>query len=64
MNFLWLILAVIVWLLSAICIIVTIYELAAGKTHTGTLNFWGGVVFHGGTAILALWLLLKGLGKA
>lgn len=27
-------------------------------------RFLGGVVFHGVTAILALWLFLKALGKA
>ncbi len=26
-------------------------------------DFWGGIAFHGATAVLALWLFLKALGK-
>jgi len=64
MSWGWLIGAVVVWLASAICIIGTMYELAVGKSDLGKWDFWGGVAFHGVTAILALWLLLKALGKA
>lgn len=63
MSWGWLIAAVIVWLLSAGCAITTIYDTAAGKTGFRKGSFWGGIVFHGVTAILALWLLLKALGK-
>ncbi len=65
MNWLWFAGAGIVWVLSAACIIGTLYEVAVGKTTTRRgADFWGAVVFHGGTAVLALWLLLKGLGRA
>jgi len=64
MSWAWLIAAVVVWLLSAACIISTMYEVGTGKSNLRKGDFWGAVVFHGGTAILALWLLLKALGKA
>ena len=64
MSWGWFIAALIVWILSAICIIITIYELGVGKAHFRKGSFWGGVGFHGITAILALWLILKALGKA
>ena len=61
----WFIAAIVVWLASAGCIIGTIAELARGrpKGKCKKAEFWGGVAFHGGTAILALWFLLKALGK-
>jgi len=49
--------------MSAGCIIGTIWEIAVGKADLRKGDFWGGVAFHGSTAILALWLLLKALGK-
>lgn len=63
----WWVLTIIVWLASAACIISTIVELKQGKTGPAgpkAGEFWGAVVFHGATAILALWLLGKALGKA
>ncbi len=63
----WWVLAIIVWLASAICIISTMVELKQGKTGPAgpkPENFWGAAVFHGSTAILVLWLLGKALGKA
>jgi len=60
----WLIASIIVWLMSMCCILGTIYEFAAGKAKMKGVNFWGGIAFHGATAILAVWLLLKALGKA
>ena len=62
MNWGWLIAAIVVWLASAACIIGTLYELAAGKAKVRKGDFWGGVAFHGATAILALWLLTKAMG--
>ncbi len=62
MSWLWILAAVVVWLLSAICIIGTICEAAMGKKIFRKADTWGGVAFHGITAILALWLLMKGLG--
>ena len=64
MKWAWFIPALIVWLLSAICIIGTIYELYIGKANLKKPDFWGGIAFHGSTAILALWLFLKAIGKA
>lgn len=60
----WWLSAIIVWLASAACIISTIVELKQGKTGPKgpkQTDFWGAVVFHGVTAILALWLLGKAL---
>jgi len=59
----WFIASIIVWLASFICIITTIHELATGKNNLKKLDFWGAVIFHGITAILALWLFLKATGK-
>ena len=64
MSWAWMIPAVLVWLMSALCIIGTMYEAAVGKSDFRKGDFWGGVAFHGSTAILALWLFLKALGKA
>ena len=60
----WFSLALIVWLASASCAIGTIVEAYGGKGDTRKGDFWGGVAFHGVTAILALWLFLKAMGKA
>jgi len=60
----WMSAAIIVWLASAACIIGTIWELAVGKADLKKGDFWGGLAFHGVTAVLALWLLLKAMGKA
>lgn len=64
MSWGWFIPAIIVWLASAGCIIGTMYEMAVGKTSVRKPDLWGGVAFHGVTAILALWLMLKALGRA
>jgi hypothetical protein len=53
----------VVWLVSAACIISTIYEVSVGKTTPRAGGFWGAVVFHGATALVALWLFLKALGR-
>jgi len=60
----WLVAALAVWVASAACIVGTIYECAAGRADLKKPDVWGGIAFHGATAILALWLLLKALGKA
>ena len=54
--------AMVAWAASAACIIGTIVELGMGKGDLRKGDFWGGVAFHGATAILALWLFLKALG--
>lgn len=59
----WLIPAVIVWLLSAICIIGTVIETAIGRKRSSKADLYGAIAFHGVTAIVALWLFLKALGK-
>ena len=59
----WFIAAIVVWLLSAACIIGTLVELARGKPKGKKAEFWGGIAFHGATAILALWFLVKALGR-
>ena len=64
MSWGWLIAAIIFGLMSAACIFGTIYEFATGKAKMKGINFWGGIAFHGVTALLAVWFLLKALGKA
>jgi hypothetical protein len=61
----WFVAAIVVWLPSAACIIGTLVEVAMAKTDLKRkpANFWGGIAFHGATAVLALWLFLKALGK-
>ena len=61
MKWVWLIASIIVWLVSAICIIGTLVEVGRGKNGVKKADFWGGVAFHGVTAIAALWLLMKAL---
>jgi len=56
--------AIIAWLASAGCIISTIVEVKQGKSGPKgpkAGEYWGAVVFHGVTAILALWLAGKAL---
>ena len=55
--------SIVVGLLSLICIGSTVYEVAIGKYAIMTGNFWGAAVFHGITAVVAVWLLLKAVGK-
>ncbi|MDQ7823686.1 MAG: hypothetical protein RDV48_12885 [Candidatus Eremiobacteraeota bacterium] len=57
--------AVLVWIMSAACIISTIAEMKTGKTGPRgpkAGDFWGAVAFHGITAILVFWLVGKALG--
>ena len=65
MSWGWLTAGVIVWLLSAGCIIGTIVEIAQGKKGKGPSRgeFWGATAFHGITAVVALWMILKAVGK-
>jgi hypothetical protein len=60
----WWVSAILVWLVSASCIISTMVEQKRGKTGPSGSKageYWGAVVFHGFTAILALWLLGKAI---
>ena len=60
----WWVLAILVWLVSAGCIISTIIEHKQGKTGPAgpkAAEYWGAVAFHGSTAIVALWLLGKAI---
>ena len=58
----WWIATIVVWLVSAICIIATMVEVGIGKSRPYKPENLGAVAFHGATAILALWLLTKALG--
>jgi hypothetical protein len=58
----WWIGAFLVWLASAACIIGTIVEIVSGKKRPFEAENLGAYLFHGSTAILALWLLVKALG--
>lgn len=55
----WWIAAIITWLASAACILVTCYEIISGKKKIFSGENIGAYFFHGGTAILALWFLAK-----
>jgi len=57
----WWIGAIVVWLASAVCIIGTIVEIAIGKKRAFEPENLGAYAFHGVTAILALWMLMKAL---
>ena len=57
----WWVGAFVVWLVSASCIIGTMVEMRMGKYGWRAGPFWGAVVFHGATAILALWLFVKAI---
>ncbi|MGD8240903.1 MAG: hypothetical protein PVH68_20295 [Armatimonadota bacterium] len=39
-----------------------LWEVSQGKATKGSGGYWGGVAFHGVTAVLALWFLVKALG--
>ena len=58
----WWIAVILVWLASAGCIIGTIVEIVSGKKRPFEPENLGAYLFHGSTAILALWLLMKALG--
>ncbi|MDD5382203.1 MAG: hypothetical protein PHH60_00915 [Candidatus Margulisbacteria bacterium] len=58
----WLIGSLVALVLSLGCGISTAHELSTGKTKFTSAEFWGAVVFHGGMAILAVWLFFKGMG--
>jgi len=58
----WWIGAIVVWLASAACIIGTIFEIVTGKKRPFEPENLGAYAFHGATAILALWLLVKAIG--
>jgi hypothetical protein len=57
----WWIGAILVGLLSAVCIISTMVEIISGKKRLFEAESVGAIVFHGVTAILALWFLFKAL---
>lgn len=61
MKWVWYISAAVAALASLGCGIGTAVEFYIGKGSLKKADFWGGVAFHGGTAILALWLLLKAM---
>jgi len=55
--------SIVAGLLSLGCSITTAVEVAAGKTRfPADLSFWGAMIFHLATALLALWLLGLWLG--
>lgn len=58
----WLISAVITLAASLICALSTAYEISGGKQLKPS-DIWGTAFFHGTTAVLGIWLLLKALGK-
>jgi hypothetical protein len=59
----WWIGAAVVWLASAVCIIGTIAEVLTGRKRPFQAENLGAYVFHGATAVLALWLLMNALGR-
>ena len=57
----WWVACIVVWLFSAACIIVTLVRIISGKKKPFGAENFGAYIFHGSTAILALWLLLKAI---
>ena len=57
----WWVAGIVVWLASATCIVGTLIEMRMKPYGWGTWDFWGAVLFHGATAILALWLVSKAM---
>ena len=57
----WWIGAIVLWPLSAACILSTLVGVAVGSSRPFKPDNWGAFVFHGATAILALWLLTRAL---
>ena len=60
----WWLLAGVTWLLSAICIISTMIEVRKGKSGPRgpkVAEYWGGVAFHGVTAVSAILFVGKAL---
>ena len=60
----WWVGAVAAGVASAGCIISTMFDVKKGKSGPGgpkAGEFWGAVVFHGATAILAFWFLTKAI---
>lgn len=58
----WWIAAIVTWLVSAGCILGTIVEIVMGKKRPFCAENLFGYLFHGATALLALWFLVKALG--
>jgi hypothetical protein len=64
MEILLLVAAVSAGVLSIGCSLTTAFEIAAGKMRFPlNTSFWGAMVFHVSTALLALWLVGLWLGK-
>jgi hypothetical protein len=57
----WWIASIVTWLISAGCIIGTLVEVISGKKRPFCADSIGGYLFHGVTAVLALWFLVKAL---
>jgi hypothetical protein len=55
--------SIILFIVSLICIIYTIVEVIQVRYGLGSLNLWGGVVFHVVTAVIASFLLSRAQGK-
>jgi len=58
----WWVGAILVWLLSFVCIVFVMAEVLRGKQSGLSRSSLGGYALHGVTAVLALWMLLKALG--
>ncbi len=60
----WWLAGIATWLMSAGCIIDTIVKMKQNKSGPSgpkAGDFWGAVIFHGATAILALWFIKKAI---
>ena len=54
--------AIIAGIVSLSCIISTAVEFIKGKVNLSSGEFWGSVVFHLITGVLAVWLATKYIG--
>ena len=57
----WWIVAVVIWITSAMAILATLYEVGSGKKKIFDNENIAAYGFHGITAVLALWLFFKAL---
>jgi hypothetical protein len=53
--------SIILFAMALACIASTVIDVAQEEATLSSLSFWGAVVFHGASAVLALWLLSRAI---
>jgi len=59
----YLIASIVIFVVSIACILGTAYEVIQGTYGLASFNLWGGVLFHGVSAVVASFLLVKAHGQ-